>query len=95
MTNLAKIEHAIRCMEVLEINYKGSIRLIEPHLIGVTTAGNVALSAFQLSAESGSGFRVFLLDNIAFIETTGDTFEQTRPGYNSNDPTMSQIILAL
>lgn len=72
------------------IYYSGSLRLVEPHLIGQNTAGNMALSAFQVSGGSGSEFRSYLIDRIESVEPTEEIFD-VRPGYNPNDRTMVVI----
>ena len=95
MSNYQDISDAIRDRAVLSISYSGSIRIIEPHLIGVTMADNVALSAYQVEAPSGVGFRIFVVNDIAAIERTGENFEEPRPGFNPNDQTMKEVLTSI
>lgn len=91
MSIYSEIEEAIEGRAVIKIVYKGSARIVEPHLMGRNTKGNVCLSAFQISGGSGYSFRSFLLDEISAVTQTGDTFDEPRPGYNRNDATMIEI----
>jgi hypothetical protein len=49
----AKIWNGIR--NLLEFNYEGGIRLVEPHCYGITTAGSEGLRACQIDGYSSSG----------------------------------------
>ncbi|WP_395742479.1 hypothetical protein [Prosthecobacter sp.] len=65
----------------------GGGTLVEPHLLGVTPAGNWAMQAWvvegAVSGSSQNGFRIYSLDQISTIELT-DRFFNPRPGYNPN-----------
>ena len=93
------IIEAITNRRLLSFRYHGHPRLVEPHLLGVTTAGNLALSAYQVAGTSASGttpaWREFLVHEIRELETTEDSFEGTRPKYNPADTRMSRILAHL
>lgn len=91
MSVYSEIESAIKNMVVIEIMYKGSLRIVEPHLMGRNTKGNVCLSAFQISGGSGYSFRSFLLEEISAVVETGNSFDGPRPEYNRDDATMIEI----
>ena len=95
MSIYSTVIHAIENMKVIQIHYKGALRVVEPHLVGRNVKGNICLSAFQIAGGSGNGFRLFVLDQIAAAEATGDGFDGPRPGYNRNDLTMVDVIARL
>ncbi|WP_395741066.1 WYL domain-containing protein [Prosthecobacter sp.] len=83
------IAQAIAGRQMLQITYangEAGPRLIEPHLLGVTTTGQPALQAWfvQGASKSGSGpgWRNYLLNRILSIEATNQTFNGPRPGFN-------------
>lgn len=86
---------AIANRSVIEFQYKGQSRTVEPHLLGVDSDGDVTLSAWQLSGGSGQGFRDFHVSKLSGPSTTGATFSGPRPGYNPNDSTLVRIICRL
>jgi predicted DNA-binding transcriptional regulator YafY len=81
-----------RCQ--IAISYSGSQRVVEPHLLGYSSKGALMLSAWQVSGGSGQGWRDFFVDKIASVALTQTNFD-ARPGYNPNDPAMTQIICRL
>lgn len=90
------ITEAINQKKVIRFRYHGHVRIVEPHLLGVKTTGNVVLSAWQVGGYSETGhippWRNYIISDIAAIENTGETFNSHRPGYNRNDRTMVRII---
>lgn len=70
------LEDAIRSRRVVTFHYDGPPRIVEPFLIGTTTAGRPALRGFQ----TGGG--------IAMIQ---ESFSGERPWYNPADKAMSTI----
>jgi len=87
---------AIKGKQILQFHYEGGIRIVEPHLLGEKTSGNIALSAYQIRGYSESRsvpfWRNYLLDKITDLEILDETFNSTRDGYNPNDKTMETII---
>ena len=89
---------AIGSQNIIEFEYEGEIRVVEPHCFGITTAGNLALRAYQIDGYSSSGKLGWKLYNLAKVENLSvlnDTFEEERSGYNPDDSAMVEIICAL
>lgn len=104
---------AIQNKDVVFIYYSGDetinrgYRTIEPFVLGVSTAGNMVLRAWQQAGatDSGSpsdrsndqipGWRLFKLDGITSMSRTLRRFEAPRPKYNPNDSQMTSIIAAV
>ena len=91
------IIEAITCCKLIEFNYKGQYRVLEPYTFGLSTAGNEMLRAYQVDGDSNSsnelGWRLYSLGKIENIKILETTFEATRDGYNPNDSAMSQIYI--
>lgn len=88
----------IRCIEEMrlaEFVYKGSWRVVEPHLLGITKKGKTCISAFQLAGGSGQAWRAYLIEEISNFTVSDDHFSAVRPGFNPADRTMERIISSL
>ncbi len=85
----------ILAMQVIEFRYRGRIRRVEPHLMGYDADGDLTLSAWQLSGGSGVGWRDFHVSRLSGLSATGETFAETRPGYNPGDETLDRIVCRL
>lgn len=83
------IEQAIKEHHVLEFTYKGFRRIVEPHTYGVDTKGHRALRAFQIGGGSSSGsapgWKLFHVDDMNGVRTTGQRFDRARPDYSRGD----------
>lgn len=95
----AAILEAIKARASMVIDYKNEgKRIIEPHAIGFTKAGNVVVRAYQSSGASrtngGQGnWRLFTVSEIAHARLRWSTF-RIREGYKRNDRAMSGGISA-
>jgi hypothetical protein len=93
-----RICSAIRQHKLIQFYYNNGTRVVEPHCHGVTTAGNEALRAYQVSGYSESGkmdwkmFDLGLASNLLILE---ETFVGPRPGYKKGDKGMSKIYCEL
>lgn len=62
------VRDSIRRQRILRLTYRGYMRLVEPHAIGITTGGHRALLAWQVEGGSKSdpptGWRTFLIEEI-------------------------------
>jgi hypothetical protein len=92
--NLALCE-AIEKKAVIEFNYKGTQRIVEPQCHGTSTAGNEVLRGFQTKnygkpSESPSN-KLFEVSKISGLKPTGKTFSTPGPHYNPNDKAMSYV----
>lgn len=86
---------AIRHRQVIQFNYSGSLRAVEPHCHGFSTAGREVLRAYQTdgSSRSGSpvGWKLFEVSKISGVRSTGQTFAVSRPGYDRQDDHMASV----
>lgn len=89
------LEDAIRSRRVVTFHYDGLPRIVEPFLIGTTTAGRPALRGFQTGGGSQSGrvpgWHLFSLDKIVGLATCQKRFSGVRDGYNPSDKGMQTI----
>lgn len=90
-----KLCDAIKRKKQVNILYKGQIRKINPHLLGINTKGNESLRAFQVGGYSESGnvpsWRLYLINEIESVQILDTGFE-TNPMYNRDDKGMVKII---
>lgn len=95
------ITTAIRERRVLLLQYENwtSARAVEPHAVGLSTAGNEVLSAWQEfgASESGehSGWKLFTLSKIVSMSVSDSQFASARPGYARDSKAMPTIYAQL
>jgi len=90
---------AIRHRKVISFAYadnKGSIhtRLVEPYAHGITRQGNEALRGYQIGGTSESaipGWKIFLVERMAGLRVTEQSFAGTAPGYAHGDKDLNPI----
>jgi hypothetical protein len=88
-----KIIEAIKNRNLIEFDYEGGVRTVEPHCYGLTTKGNEAIRAYQVDGYSSSdamGWKLYDLSKADEIEVFDETFD-VRDGYKKGDKGMSQI----
>lgn len=80
---------AIQNRRQISMRYEGMERILDPYLIGTTTAGNEALRGYS---ESGGvpAWRLFTLSAISNVKIL-DTSFGIHPLYNPYDKAMVQI----
>ena len=87
----SSICNAIKNCRQISIVYDGQVRIVDPYLIGITTAGNETLRAYQVRGYSERGglpaWRIFTLKKISGVEILNTSFT-IRPDYNPNDQAM-------
>jgi len=91
---LNTIIDAINNKSVLSFTYKGIDRVVEPHAVGVSTAGNEVLRCYQIEGghnKQGHDWDLCTLSKILNLSLTGDSFSSARPGYAKGDKGMSRI----
>lgn len=90
---------AIRRRSLLMYEYGGLIRVVEPHLYGVTGAGAELLSGWLRPGYSRSdpqgGWRTWRVDRISSAQRLDHPFDGPRPGYNPGDPRLARVVCAL
>lgn len=99
-TTVSAVIDAINKKQMVKINYMGDNnapsgeRTIEPYLIGKTTAGNLAIRAFETEGYTKTfvpDWKIFILDKISTWEVLQQNFE-IRANYNQyGDKSFSQI----
>ena len=82
---------AIRQRKVLQFTYTGTLRTVEPHLLGYDADGDLTVSAWQRLG-TGEGWRDFHVSKVHALATTGATFGGPRPGYNPRDETIDRVV---
>ena len=82
---------AIERRRIIELRYKGVKRKVRPHILGYVGEGALALSGWQI-AGTGSGWRLFHVDDISDLTETEAGFHSPARGYNPGDPAFSRII---
>ncbi len=91
-----KIISAIEKNQVMTIVYGGE-RVIEPHILYVSSNGNILLDAYQISGYSESNepvaWKRFNIDEIKSAELVDETFTP-RPDYNPNNSERYVTIIA-
>jgi hypothetical protein len=89
-----KIIQAIVSRNLVQFDYDGGIRIVEPHCYGLTPNGIEGLRAFQVGGYSSTGkmgWKMFYLTNATSIDVLEDSFESPRPGYSRGDKGMNII----
>jgi len=71
------------------------LRTIEPHTIGLTLVGNLAVIGWQVSGPSESQhvpqWRMFLLEGMTALMVLSESFTGERPGYTESPKNMSKV----
>lgn len=88
---------AIANRRIVRFDYASKSRYVEPHLLGETTHGQVALFGWSEEEDKQqSGWRLFALKGIAGLEVMEETFPHPRPQYNpTGDKNLAKILCAL
>ena len=90
---------AIASRRLLMFAYGDVMRVVEPHLFGVNSAGNDSLSAWLRAGHSRvdpeGWWRTYLLDGMRDVQMLDETFDAPRAGYNPNDERMARIVCRL
>ncbi|MGF1620922.1 MAG: hypothetical protein ACFCUR_09935 [Rhodomicrobiaceae bacterium] len=93
-----EIRNGIAARNCLEIHYGPGWRLVEPHVLGRASNGDVVLRAFQVSGASASGaaagWKLLRLDRMTALRPGDGHFAGPRPDYNPVDPAMKGGIIA-
>jgi len=92
------IARAIAERRVLEVDYTAGRRLVEPHAIGWSRAGDLLVRAFQTEGASESNehkwWKLFRLDRIRSMTMSDAVFDGPRPEYKRGDKHMAGGIIA-
>ena len=93
------IRDAIGNKKVLQFTYDDKLRIVEPHVFGISKkeCGSDLLRAYQVMGGSNSdndlGWRLFSIDKIVDLNILEKTFDTARVYYNPNDSAMQEIYI--
>lgn len=76
---------AIAARRLVSFAYKGSVRTVEPYILGYGEAGELVLSAVQRSGGSGVGFRSFMVEELTLVALSDRAFSPNHPDYRPGD----------
>jgi hypothetical protein len=75
------------------------IRVVEPHRVGINSAGHPVLSGWLRAGysrtDSAGGWRNYLLSDIQGLQLLDAPFAGTRPGYSTHDARMREVLCQL
>ena len=95
-----KICYAITLNRLLLIEYKGDLRIIEPHCYGIGKRTNELLRAYQVSGQPKDmpglsmrkGWKLFDVEKIERCNVLDESFVCPRDEYVHDDSAMGEII---
>jgi WYL domain len=95
LTNGERLVRAILEHRVVELDYQGYRRTVEPYLLGLHEAGEPILLGYQTAGFSHSGeipgWRTFITTAIGEVGITDRTFAGPRPDWNPYGEAMLEI----
>lgn len=90
---------AINTRAILQLRYKGVVRVVEPHAYGINEPGHEVLSCYQISGGSNSSrsspWKLLLIDEILDLTVTQENFSGARPEYVRNSKSFTRIFAQL
>lgn len=90
---------AITRRSLIMFEYGDLIRVVEPHRVGINSAGHPMLSGWLRAGYSRSdpagGWRNYLLSDIHGLQLLDAPFAGTRPGYSTQDARMREVYCQL
>ncbi len=89
------ITQAIKQHRVLAVVYDGDKRMVEPYVYGINSAGNEALSCYQIAGISSSGkpegWKMLLISKVGTVMMTERTFVPRTSPSPWGDKPMRQV----
>lgn len=86
---------AIEDRRIVQFEYDGHRRVVEPHCHGESTADHDVLRGFQVGGESESddlpGWRLFDTAKMSDLSVTDEPFSGEREGYTPTDPDVVEV----
>lgn len=90
---------ALRDGQCIELIYDGCERVLEVHTVGTTTAGNSAVSAYQVGGRSNSGpvpdWRLFRFDHCQNVRLSDQKSSGPRSDFRRSAKQFSVIVAEL
>lgn len=91
------IRQAVRQRRLLNFVYSDHSRTVEPHALGRTRDGQLAILAWQVAGGSTSepppGWRTFIAAEIGHLALAAETFPGPRPDYRAERSGLAEIEL--
>ena len=95
LTGTERVVRATLEHRVLTFAYRGLVRTVEPHLVGIHEAGEPLLIAYQTGGGSRSGdvpgWRTFLTTAMESVQISEQVFPGPRPGFDPAGHAMVEI----
>ena len=89
------ITEAIKQRRILNVSYDGYNRTVEPRTYGINSAGNEALSCYQIAGVSSSGkpegWKMLLISKLGSVTMTERTFVPRTSPSPWGDKPMRQV----
>ncbi len=87
---------AIRDGEIIEFEYDGAIRIVEPFLYGNDAEGVAILRGYQIGGfnrlnDNSYTWDTYKVDEMSTVKFIGKKFDDKRAGYDPNDPAFTSI----
>jgi hypothetical protein len=93
------ISRAIQTRSILEFEYNGHRRVVEPHAYGLSKKSNEILRGYQIEGTTHAGivpeWFVFEVGHIRDMKMTDRHFEGMRYGYQRGDKSIATIYAEL
>jgi hypothetical protein len=90
-----EICEAIDSQRILEFDYNGFHRVVQPYCHGFTNTGAESLRAVQINVDSRSGDRRFgklwTVAKMQNLRVAAETYDADDPDYNPDDTAMTEI----
>ena len=95
----SEIVQAVSQRQLLQLNYDGFVRTVEPHAYGVSARGHEVMRVWQTSGGSAKGepvgWKLLRLDEARGVTAPPERFQGPRPGYKRGDRAMERIYAEL
>lgn len=87
---------AIRDGEIIEFDYEGAIRIVEPFIYGTDINGVGLLRGYQIGGfnkanDNSYTWDTFEVEKMSTVKFIGKKFDDKRAGYDPNDPSFKSI----
>jgi predicted DNA-binding transcriptional regulator YafY len=89
---------ALENNKLLSFHYDEQLRVIEPHALGLTKDGELAVRGFQVSGESSQplpGWRMFRLDKFEYARALSTDSAAPRSDFKPNDKHLPTLLLEI
>lgn len=87
---------AINQGELIEFEYEGLVRIVEPYIYGSNENGEPLLKGFQTGGfnkknDNSYTWDVYQVEKMGSVQFVGKGFSHERAGYEKNDPLFTTI----